>query len=179
MNRLEMYINDLHKNSTDGNVIPTILKETPSTAWIDGKFISRLFSINCNLFSLICRQQRSRRGCGQLRHGPGREESQGDWSWLGSGQRIESLWNRRMVHAARSQGRNDRNIDDKHLPTDESHTEQGISTGHESVVFGCSREGWRQFCVGHGHDRSCCWQNRDEASNWTTIALWLGTRSRW
>lgn len=36
MNRLEMYINDLHKNSTNGNVIPTILKETPSTAWIDG-----------------------------------------------------------------------------------------------------------------------------------------------
>ena len=36
MNRLEMYINDLHKNSTDGNVIPTILNETPATAWVDG-----------------------------------------------------------------------------------------------------------------------------------------------
>lgn len=31
-----MYINDLHKNSTDGNVIPTILNETPATAWVDG-----------------------------------------------------------------------------------------------------------------------------------------------
>lgn len=32
-----MYINDLHKNSTDGCVIPTILNETPATAWVDGK----------------------------------------------------------------------------------------------------------------------------------------------
>lgn len=30
------YINDLHKNSTDGNVVPTILNETPATAWVDG-----------------------------------------------------------------------------------------------------------------------------------------------
>ncbi|KAL7046887.1 hypothetical protein ACKWTF_002730 [Chironomus riparius] len=37
MNRLEMYINDLHKNSTDGNVIPEVLKESPATAWVDGK----------------------------------------------------------------------------------------------------------------------------------------------
>ncbi|CRL02920.1 CLUMA_CG015751, isoform A [Clunio marinus] len=36
MNRLEMYINDLHINSTDGNVMPLILNETPSTAWVDG-----------------------------------------------------------------------------------------------------------------------------------------------
>lgn len=37
MNRLEMYINDLHKNSTDGMVIPEVLKESPATAWVDGK----------------------------------------------------------------------------------------------------------------------------------------------
>lgn len=37
MNRLEMYINDLHKNSTNGKAIPNILKESPSTAWIDGQ----------------------------------------------------------------------------------------------------------------------------------------------
>lgn len=36
MNRLEMYINDLHKNSTDGNATPKILNETPATAWVDG-----------------------------------------------------------------------------------------------------------------------------------------------
>lgn len=36
MNRLEMYINDLLKNSTDGSVVPKILKETPATAWVDG-----------------------------------------------------------------------------------------------------------------------------------------------
>lgn len=36
MNRLEMYINDLHKNSTDGNASPKILNETPATAWVDG-----------------------------------------------------------------------------------------------------------------------------------------------
>lgn len=37
MNRLEMYINDLHINSTDGNATPTILNETPATAWVDGR----------------------------------------------------------------------------------------------------------------------------------------------
>lgn len=36
MNRLEMYINDLHKNSTDGHVTPKILNETPAAAWVDG-----------------------------------------------------------------------------------------------------------------------------------------------
>lgn len=36
MNRLEMYINDLLKNSTDGYAVPKILKETPATAWVDG-----------------------------------------------------------------------------------------------------------------------------------------------
>uniref|UniRef100_A0AAG5D4P9 Malate dehydrogenase n=1 Tax=Anopheles atroparvus TaxID=41427 RepID=A0AAG5D4P9_ANOAO len=36
MNRLEMYINDLHKNACDGAAEPTILNETPATAWVDG-----------------------------------------------------------------------------------------------------------------------------------------------
>lgn len=36
MNRLEMYINDLHINSTDGIATPKILNETPATAWVDG-----------------------------------------------------------------------------------------------------------------------------------------------
>ncbi|XP_067643078.1 uncharacterized oxidoreductase YjmC isoform X2 [Eurosta solidaginis] len=37
MNRLEMYINDLTINSTDGAAIPQILKETLATAWVDGR----------------------------------------------------------------------------------------------------------------------------------------------
>jgi LDH2 family malate/lactate/ureidoglycolate dehydrogenase len=32
-----MYINDLHKNACDGKILPKILKETPSTAWVDGQ----------------------------------------------------------------------------------------------------------------------------------------------
>lgn len=36
MNRLEMYLNDLSIKSTNGEAIPTIIKETPSTAWVDG-----------------------------------------------------------------------------------------------------------------------------------------------
>ncbi|EDW33197.1 GL24667 [Drosophila persimilis] len=36
MNRLEMYINDLAINSTDGGAEPKVLKETPATAWVDG-----------------------------------------------------------------------------------------------------------------------------------------------
>ncbi|XP_053661872.1 uncharacterized oxidoreductase YjmC [Anopheles marshallii] len=36
MNRLEMYINDLHKNACSGEAVPTILNETPATAWVDG-----------------------------------------------------------------------------------------------------------------------------------------------
>ncbi|ALC44997.1 CG10512 [Drosophila busckii] len=36
MNRLEMYINDLKINSTDGGAVPKVLKETPATAWVDG-----------------------------------------------------------------------------------------------------------------------------------------------
>lgn len=31
MNRLEMYINDLLKNSTDGMTLPEILNQTPAT----------------------------------------------------------------------------------------------------------------------------------------------------
>lgn len=37
MNRLEMYINDLCKNSTAGDAVPEILKENAATAWVDGK----------------------------------------------------------------------------------------------------------------------------------------------
>ncbi|KAH8302189.1 hypothetical protein KR044_003776, partial [Drosophila immigrans] len=36
MNRLEMYVNDLDKNATDGCVEPEILSETKATAWVDG-----------------------------------------------------------------------------------------------------------------------------------------------
>lgn len=36
MNRLEMYLNDLAINSTNGAAVPTIIKETPATAWVDG-----------------------------------------------------------------------------------------------------------------------------------------------
>ena len=36
MNRLEMYINDLHKNACNGAAVPTVLNETPATAWVDG-----------------------------------------------------------------------------------------------------------------------------------------------
>jgi LDH2 family malate/lactate/ureidoglycolate dehydrogenase len=32
-----MYINDLNKNACDGKAVPKILKETPSTAWVDGQ----------------------------------------------------------------------------------------------------------------------------------------------
>lgn len=31
-----MYINDLHKNSTNGAAVPVVLNETPATAWVDG-----------------------------------------------------------------------------------------------------------------------------------------------
>lgn len=31
-----MYINDLHKHSTNGQATPEILNETPATAWVDG-----------------------------------------------------------------------------------------------------------------------------------------------
>ncbi|KAL9923577.1 uncharacterized oxidoreductase YjmC isoform X4 [Glossina fuscipes] len=36
LNRLEYYLNDLSKKSTDGAAVPKILKETPATAWVDG-----------------------------------------------------------------------------------------------------------------------------------------------
>lgn len=37
MNRLEMYINDLHTGATDGTAVPEVLNQTPGTAWVDGK----------------------------------------------------------------------------------------------------------------------------------------------
>lgn len=37
MNRLEMYINELQDDTADGFAIPTILKQTPATAWVDGE----------------------------------------------------------------------------------------------------------------------------------------------
>ncbi|XP_053685038.1 uncharacterized oxidoreductase YjmC [Sabethes cyaneus] len=36
MNRLEMYINDLHINSCNGAAVPTVLNDTPAAAWVDG-----------------------------------------------------------------------------------------------------------------------------------------------
>lgn len=37
MNRLEMYINDLHTGSTDGAAEPAVLQQSPATAWVDGQ----------------------------------------------------------------------------------------------------------------------------------------------
>lgn len=37
MNRLEMYINDLHAGATDGQIEPEILKQSAASAWVDGK----------------------------------------------------------------------------------------------------------------------------------------------
>lgn len=37
MNRLEMYINDLHAGCTDGAAVPRVLSETHATAWVDGR----------------------------------------------------------------------------------------------------------------------------------------------
>lgn len=37
MNRLEMYLNDLATKSIDGAAEPTVLSETPATAWVDGQ----------------------------------------------------------------------------------------------------------------------------------------------
>ncbi|XP_034102285.1 uncharacterized oxidoreductase YjmC isoform X1 [Drosophila albomicans] len=36
MNRLEMYVNDLATNATDGKAEPEILSETKATAWVEG-----------------------------------------------------------------------------------------------------------------------------------------------
>lgn len=36
MNRLEMYVNDLRCDLTDGHAVPKILKENGATAWVDG-----------------------------------------------------------------------------------------------------------------------------------------------
>ncbi|XP_055532126.1 uncharacterized oxidoreductase YjmC isoform X2 [Wyeomyia smithii] len=36
MNRLEMYINDLHINSCNGAAVPTVLNDMPAAAWVDG-----------------------------------------------------------------------------------------------------------------------------------------------
>ncbi|KAJ9601526.1 hypothetical protein L9F63_000269, partial [Diploptera punctata] len=37
LNRLDMYVDDIRKKTTDPNVEPVILKEGPATAWVDGK----------------------------------------------------------------------------------------------------------------------------------------------
>ncbi|XP_037045189.1 uncharacterized oxidoreductase YjmC-like [Bradysia coprophila] len=37
MNRLEMYINELDDGTANGSATPTILKQTPATAWVDGE----------------------------------------------------------------------------------------------------------------------------------------------
>lgn len=34
---LEFYINDVKRGLVDGNAHPEILKESPATAWVDGK----------------------------------------------------------------------------------------------------------------------------------------------
>lgn len=37
MNRLEMYLNELNKGTVDGSAVPVLIKETVSTAWVDGR----------------------------------------------------------------------------------------------------------------------------------------------
>lgn len=37
MNRLEMYLNDLNSGTLNGLAVPEILKQSPATAWVDGK----------------------------------------------------------------------------------------------------------------------------------------------
>lgn len=37
MNRLEMYLNELNKGTVDGSAVPLLIKETVSTAWVDGR----------------------------------------------------------------------------------------------------------------------------------------------
>lgn len=37
MNRLEMYLNELNKGTVDGSSVPVLIKETVSTAWVDGR----------------------------------------------------------------------------------------------------------------------------------------------
>lgn len=37
MNRLEMYLNDLNMGTLNGSATPEILKQTPATAWVNGK----------------------------------------------------------------------------------------------------------------------------------------------
>lgn len=37
MNRLDMYLNELNKGTTDGAAIPVVIKDTVSTAWVDGQ----------------------------------------------------------------------------------------------------------------------------------------------
>lgn len=36
LNRLDMYVRDVKIKNTDGNATPTVLKESPATAWVDG-----------------------------------------------------------------------------------------------------------------------------------------------
>lgn len=96
MNRLEMYINDLHKNSTDGNATPVILNETPATAWVDG--LNGLGAVVGNFCMDLAVEKAKTTGVGvvcaksKLRFVPIRR------NFLTILCRIESLWNRRLVH---------------------------------------------------------------------------------
>lgn len=115
MNRLEMYINDLLKNSTDGETQPEILNETPATAWVDGK--NGLGAVVGNFCMDLAIQKAKQVGVGVVA-----AKSMSFFCLIlfhnnneSITVRIKSLWNCWLVHNSRDETEYDWSERDKYL----------------------------------------------------------------
>lgn len=142
MNRLEMYINDLHKNSTDGMTKPKILNETPATAWVDGK--NGLGAVVGNFCMDLAIDKAKKTGVGVVC-----ARSEIFYSlclYVVTIRtliflfyfRIQSLWNRRLVHNPCNECRNDWNVIYEYVTTDVSHSSNGSWSWNKSNFIRCT-----------------------------------------
>lgn len=138
MNRLEMYINDLHKNSTDGNATPEILNQTPATAWVDG--LNGLGAVVGNFCMDLAVEKAKTTGVGVVC--AKREDSRVfNFRQLLTGNfhfRLKPLRHRRLVHLACHGQRLHRNVSDQHFASDVPDEEHGSRLGHEPNFLRCS-----------------------------------------
>ena len=93
-----MYVREVEKGSCDGTATPTLIKETPATAYVDGRNAigpvstkphtqprspctqSRCYELMLSreeFFLSLCTD------CCNLLHGSGYQENQGGWHWMG------------------------------------------------------------------------------------------------
>lgn len=130
MNRLEMYINDLHKNSTNGEATPKILNETPATAWVDG--LNGLGAVVGNFCMDLAIEKAKNTGVGVVcAKSSSIDLDENELLTILFCFRIQPLRNCRLVHNQSVEQRLHRPFIHEHITTDVSHPQHGSRSWHK------------------------------------------------